>query len=178
MYEQNGFKSLEKFTNAQSKLLQKWGAVWDKWNKSWKLPYSKVPQHVLVAIAANRNLTQQKVDYIKRFLEELQSNWETAVETMTYSDQVMTVLDDAGEEIQKVFKRVNVISPALSEEDKAEIAETYTNNMNFYVKKFGDERIPLMRQKVQEFVINGARMDEVRKMIEREFGVWGDKAKF
>lgn len=178
VYEQNGFKALGKFTNAQSKLLQKWGAVWDKWNKSWKLPYSKVPQHVLVAIAANRNLTQQKIDYIKKFLEELQSNWETAVETMTYSDQVMTVLDDAGEEIQKVFRRANVISPALTEEDKAEIAETYTNNMNFYVKDFGDERIPLMRQRVQEFVVKGARMDEVRKMLEHEFGVWGNKAKF
>ena len=61
---------------------------------------------------------------------------------------------------------------------KEKIAETYTNTMNFYVKDFGDERIPLMRQKVQDLVVKGARMDEVRKMLEYEFGVWGNKAKF
>lgn len=178
VYEQNGFKAVDKFTNAQSKLLQKWGAVWDKWTRSWKLPYSKLPQHILVALAANRNLTQQKVNHIQKFLEELQANWETAVQTMTFHDEVMTVLDDAGNEIQKVFKRVNVITPELSEEDKQEISRTYTNNMNYYIKSFGDERIPLMRQKVQELVLNGDRFSEVEKMLNREFNVWGNKAKF
>lgn len=178
VYEHNGFKAVDKFTNAQSKLLQEWGAVWDKWSKSWKLPYSKLPQHILVAIAANRNLTQQKVDYIKKFLDELQANWAEAVDTMTFHDEVMTVLDDAGNEIQKVFKRINVITPELSEEDKQEIARTYTNNMDYYIKNFGDERIPYMRQQVQELVLNGNRFSEVEKMLNREFNVWGNKAKF
>jgi SPP1 gp7 family putative phage head morphogenesis protein len=178
VYEQNGFKAIDKFTNAQSNLLRKWGAIWDKWSKSWKLPYSKLPQHILVAIAANKNLTNQKVDYLKKFLEQLQANWETAVQTMTFHEEVKTVLDDAGNEIQKVFKRINVIEPELSEEDKKEIARTYTNNMNFYVKNFGDERIPLMREKVQEIVLNGGRFQDVEKMLNREFEVWGNKAKF
>lgn len=178
VYEQNGFKAVDKFTNRQSQLLKKWGAVWDKWSKCWKLPYSKLPQHILVAIAANRNLTQQKVDYLQKFLEELQANWETAVDTMTFHDEVMTVLDDAGNEIQKVFKRINVITPELSEEDKQEIAQSYTNNMDYYIKNFGDERIPLMRQKVQELVLNGSRMADIEKMLNYEFGVWGNKAKF
>lgn len=178
VYENNGFKALDKFTNAQSKLLQSWGAVWDKWSKSWKLPYSKLPQHILVAIAANKNLTQQKVDFIKKFLEHLQENWESAVQTMVYTEEVKTILDDAGNEIKKTVKHLNVIEPELSESQKEEISQTYTNNMNYYIKNFGDQRIPLMRQKVQEIVVNGGRFTDVEKMLNREFKVWGDKAKF
>lgn len=178
VYENNGFKALDRFSNEQSKILQKWGAVWDKWSRTWKLPYSKVPQHALVAIAANRNLTQQKVDFIKKFLEDLQANWEMAVSTMVYHDEVETILDDADNEIQNTVKRLNVIEPELTAQQKAEITETYTNNLNFYIKNFGDERIPLMRQKIQEVVLNGGRMVDVRKMLEREYGVWGNKAKF
>lgn len=178
VYEQNGFKALDRFTSEQSKLLKKWGAVWDKWNKIWKLPYNKLPEKILVAIAANRNLTQQKIDFIQKYLEELQKNWEEIVETMTFHNEVWTVLDDAGNEIQKVFKRINVISPELTDEQKEEISRTYTNNLDFYIKDFGDKRIPIMRERVQEIVLNGGRFTEVEKMLNREFNTWGNKAKF
>ena len=178
VYEQNGFKALDKFTNAQSRLLEKWGAIWDKWSKSYKLPYSKLPQHILIAIAANRNLTQQKVDFVKKFLETLQENWESAVDTMVFHDEVRTVLDDAGNEIKKTVKNINVIDFELSEGQKEEISKTYTNNIRYYVKQFGDERIPIMRQKVQELVINGSRMVDVEKMLNNEFRIFGNKAKF
>lgn len=178
VYEQNGFKAIDRFTSEQSRLLKKWGAIWDKWTRSWKLPYSKLPQHILVAIAANRNLQAQKVDFVKKFLEELQTNWGTAVETMVFNSEVETVLDDAGREIQKVFKRINVIEPELTEDQKEEIAKNYTNNMKFYIKEFGDARIPKMREKVQEIVLNGGRFDEVRRMLEKEYSIFGNKAKF
>lgn len=178
VYEQNGFKAIDRFTSAQSALLKKWGAIWDKWSKTWKLPYSKLPQHLLVAIAANRELTQRKVDYIKQFLNELQSNWSMAVETMVFHDEVITILDDAGEEVKKVVKRINVIEPELSESQKQEIAESYTKNMNYYIKEFGDARIPKMRERVQEIVLSGGRFDDVKRMLEKEYRIFGNKAKF
>lgn len=178
VYEQNGFKALDKFTSEQSKILKKWGAVWDKWNKVWKLPYSKLPENVLVAIAANRNLTQQKIEFVQKYLQELQNNWESIVETMTFHNEVWTILDDAGNEIKRTVRRVNVLEPKLTDEQKEELSETYTNNLNFYVQKFGDERIPLMRERVQEIVLNGGRFTEVEKMLNREFNTWGNKAKF
>ena len=178
VYEQNGFKALDRFTSAQSKILKKWGAVWDKWNKVWKLPYSKLPENVLVAIAANRNLTQQKIEFIQKYLQELQNNWESIVETMTFHNEVWTILDDAGNEIKRTVRRVNVLEPELTDEQKEELSKTYTNNLNFYIQKFGDERIPLMRERVQEIVLNGGRFTEVEKMLNREFNTWGNKAKF
>ena len=50
--------------------------------------------------------------------------------------------------------------------------------MQFYISKWAYERIPEMRQKVHNAVLNGYREDQVSKMLQTEYGIMERKAKF
>ncbi len=177
--DEGGFKAKVKFTNQQSRILESWGAIYDKWTKVYKIPFDKIPQSMLVAISENQTLAMQKVETVKTFLQEVEGNIDLMIDGMVFNKEVISILDDAGNEVSKNVKHLNVIEPELSEEQKQEIAENYVNNVKGYaIKFFGDERIPTMRQKVAEAVLNGYRADTVLKMLETEYGIMGRKAKF
>lgn len=177
--EGGGFKAKVRFSNQQSRILESWGAVYDKWTKTYKIPYEKIPQSMLVAISENQTLAIQKVDAVKTFLQEVEGNLDMMIDGMVFNNEVVTILDDAGNEVKKNIKHLNVIEPELSKEQKAEIAENYVNNVKGYaIKFFGDERIPEMRQKVAEAILSGYRADTVQKMLETEYGIMSRKAKF
>lgn len=177
--DEGGFKAKVKFTNQQSRILENWGAVYDKWTKVYKIPFDKIPQSMLVAISENQTLAMQKVETVKTFLQEVEGNLDLMIDGIVFNKEVISILDDAGNEVSKNIKHLNVIEPELSEEQKQEIAENYVNNVKGYaIKFFGDERIPTMRQKVAEAVLNGYRADTVQKMLETEYGIMGRKAKF
>lgn len=177
--DEGGFKAKIKFTNQQSRILESWGAVYDKWTKIYKIHFDKIPQSMLVAISENQTLAMQKVETVKTFLQEVEGNLDLMIDGMVFNKEVISILNDAGNEVSKNVKHLNVIEPELSEEQKQEIAENYVNNVKGYaIKFFGDERIPTMRQKVAEAVLNGYRADTVQKMLETEYGIMGRKAKF
>lgn len=178
-YIEGGFKAKDKFTNAQSLQLQKWGAKWDNWQKMWRIPFDKLPQSILVALSENQILTENKINAIQDFLKEVQANMPYIIESMVFNDEVITILDDAGSEIQKTVKHLNIIEPDLSEQQKQQIAKAYTNNIQQYmIKDFAKDRIPLLRQKIMEATLQGYRLDKVEKILQQEFGFTANKARF
>lgn len=180
LYYVNGaFYARRRFSNAQSLMLQKWGAVYDKWQKTWRLPESKLPDFMRVSIARSADINAQKLKQLTNYLQELQGNVSYIVDSMVFNDEVVTILDDAGNEVKKNVKRINMITPELTAQQKQAIAQTYTDNIKDYaIKDFNNKLIPEMRQKVQEAVLNGARRDVVQKMLEQEYGIASRKAKF
>lgn len=178
-YVDGGFKANGKFSSAISLQLKKWGAVYDKWQKMWRIPKNMIPDEVRVTLAQSEALNASQLRSIDNFLKEVQTNIPDIVDSMIFDNEVKTILDDAENEIKKNVKHLNVITPELTPQQKQEIARTYTNNLKEYViKDFGDERIPEMRRKVQEAVLNGQRRDDVQKMLETDYGVASRKAKF
>lgn len=178
-YIQNeGFKAKEKFSNRISLILERWGAKFDKWERIYRIPVDKIPTDIWVAIAENKILQEQKIKAIEQFLDETIKNIPYMVESMVFNEEVVTILDDAGREIKKNIKRINVIEPELTQEQKEQIAQEYTNNMRFWIKGWADKKIPEMRQKVQKLVLEGYREDTVAKMLDKEYKVGEAKAKF
>lgn len=178
-YIEGGFKAKDKFTNAQSLQLEKWGAKWDGWQKMYRIPFDKLPKSILVALSENQIMTENKINAIQDFLKEVQANMPYIIESMVFNEEIITILDDAGKEIQKTVKHLNIIEPELSVQQKQQIAMNYTNNIQQYmIKDFAEERIPLMRQKIMEATLNGYRLDKVEKILRQEFGFMASKAKF
>lgn len=178
-YLEGGFKAKKKFTNAQSLELEKWGAKWDSWQKMYRIPFNKLPQSVLVALSENKILTENKINALRDFLREVEANMPYIIESMVFDSEVITILDDAGKEIKKTVKHLNIIEPDLTEQQKQEIARSYTQNMRDYViKDFQNERIPQMRQRVLQATLEGYRLDKVEKILKQEFGFMASKAKF
>jgi SPP1 gp7 family putative phage head morphogenesis protein len=178
-YFEGGFKAKKKFTNAQSLQLEQWGAKWDKWQKMYRIPFNKLPESVLVALSENKIMTENKINAIQDFLREVQSNMPYIIESMLFNEEIVTILDDAGQEIQKTVKHLNVIEPDLSVQQKQQIAQAYTNNIQQYmIKDFAEDRIPLMRQRIMEATLKGYRLDKVEKILQQEFGFMANKARF
>lgn len=178
-YTDGGFKAKDKFSNAQSLQLQKWGARWDKYQKMYRIERDKLPQQIAVTLAESQIQTKQQIKLIDDYLKEVQANMPYMVESMVFDNEVITILDDAGKEIHKNVKHLNIIEPELSSEQKREIARTYTENVRGYViKDFAQERIPEMRRKIQEIVLQGYRPDKVQELLEKDYGVASRKAKF
>lgn len=177
-YVDGGFKAKAKFTNLQALTLEKWGAKWDNLHKMYRIDREKIPENVLVALAQNNIQNQIKINQIRDFLNDIQTNLPFIIDNMIFNEQVETILDDAGNEIKKNVKHLNVIVPELTKFQKQEISKTYTENMQFFVKDWTQERIIKMREKVQEAVLQGYRPDTVQKMLETEYGIGARKAKF
>lgn len=179
VYFDGGFRAKDKFTNAQSLQLQKWGAVWDRYEKIYRLPEDKLPNELRVTIAEMRLNDERKIRAIQEWLREVEANMPYIVETMVFDNEVKTILDDAGNEVKKNIKKIAVIEPDLSEKQKEEIARTYTENVRGYIiKDFAIERIPEMRRKIQELVLQGYRTDKVQELLQKEYGIMARKAKF
>ena len=64
-YIDGGFKAKDKFTNAQSLQLQKWGAKWDKYKKMYKIEQEKLPQQLQVTLAQSQTLAKQQIKLVQ-----------------------------------------------------------------------------------------------------------------
>ena len=179
IYTDEGFKAKYKFSNAQAKEFERWGAKYNKWTKTYQIPYSNIPNNVLVALSENQIKQQAQITAVQNFIKELDANLPYMIDTMLFDTQVETILDDAGNTLKQNTKKLNVIVPELDEAQKQAIARDYTNNMRFWIKEWASEHlIPEMRKRVQEAVLTGYRTDYVQKMLEKEFGMAKRKAKF
>lgn len=177
-YENGGFKSRETFSNRLSQALIKLGARYDKWENSFKIAIEDIPKEIWESIKLSIQKAQQKLSQISQFLQYVEMNLDQIIETMLFHNEVITVLDDVGNQIQKNVKKVNILEFDFTDEQKEEIARNYTNNMQLYIKDFIQKRVPEMRQKVAKAVLEGYREIDVQKMLETEYGIAERKAKF
>lgn len=171
-----GFKAKDGFDNELSKALIKLGAKYDRYFQTFRL--EEIPENILKAIEASKKRAATKLNQINDFLADVQYNLQHIIETMVFNTEVVTILDDVHGQIKKNITKLNVIEPEFTEEQKKQIAENYTNNMQFYIKNWAEKDISAMREKVQKAVLDGYREDEVQEMLEKEYKIASDKAKF
>ena len=177
-YENNCFKAKSKFSNKISQILELYGAKYDKFKKAYILPLEKLPANIMQAIS-NKNMQEQfKYKQVENLLNEIEQKLPEYVEKMIFDKEIEIILDDAGREIKKNTNKITVIEHELDDNQKREIAKSYTNNLQFYIKNFENERIPQMRSKVQELALKGYRLDAVSEMLQKEYGIAQRKAKF
>lgn len=177
-YENGAFSAKDKFSNKIVLIFQKWGAKFNKYKKQYELPLNNIPEQIRIEIAQSKIKLEMKYQAIDTFLEDIQNNLDEYVDKMIFDEEVKTILDDAGDEVQKNTRKIAVIVPELDERQKQEIADTYTNSMRYYIKDFEEKRIPEMRAKVQELTLQGYRPDSIAKMLQKEYGIKERKAKF
>lgn len=177
-YQDNGFKARKKFSNEVSKELIKLGAEYNKYTHTFVISKNLLSDEILKTISDNLLRAQTKLNMINDFLQYVEMNLDKIIETMVFDSEIVTILDEVGNEVKVNSNKIKVIAPELTEEQKSEIAQDYTYNMQFYIKKFSKQRLPELREKVQTAILEGYRPDQVENMIKKEYPKLAHKAKF
>lgn len=173
-----GFKANLKFTNLQAKELEKLGAVFDKFSKSYQIPILNLPEEIRKTLDYSILKNAERVNKLNKFLKYIENNLDSIIDQMLFTNEVITVLDDAQGEVKKNVKKINVIEPELTDEQKQEMAKSYNENLKFYIKDFQKDKIPRMREKIGKLVLEGYREDTIQKFLEKEYKIDQKKAKF
>lgn len=171
-----GFKG--KFNNKLSKELQKIGAKWDRYSKSYKININTLDPAIVKYLELSQRKAQQQLEDISRILDYITMNVDQMVDTMLFNEQVKVVIDDSGNQVKQNVKHLNVIVPELSEERKQQIVDNYNHNMQYYIKRWTRERISKMREEVDRAILSGYREDEVKTMLMKEYNIGKNKAIF
>lgn len=177
-YSNGGFQAKDRFSNQISTELEKLGAVYDKYLKIFVLERSLIPADIQEALNSIQTLNRIKTQQLQAFIEDIERNLSHIIDTMVFDTEVEMILDDSGRELHRTVQHLNMISPELTKEQKQAIAQSYTENMDFYIEGWLQSRIIEMRKKVVESVLQGYRADTIEKMLVTEYGIKEKKAKF
>lgn len=165
-----------KFNASISKELIILGATWSKKNGgSFKLSKAKIPNNVSMTISTAESSWLKKNTVIQAKLSKmLDEDLASKIDLTGIIDKALFKLDG---DIEASYKGI-VVSPELTEKNRKDIAENYTNNMQFYVQDFTEKEINSMRTKIKQNVFTGKRYEGMVKTIKASYGVSDSKALF
>lgn len=167
IYNDGVFKPQEKLSNVLSLEFEKAGAKWNKNLRGYE--FKEMPNWLNYHLGQMQLRTQEKLAQMNGLLSDFETNMDHYIDTMIFDEEVVQILDDTGKQIKKNIKHLNIIEPEFTEEQKKQIAKDYTNNMQFYIKKWSVKNIVELRQKIQKLILDGYREADAQKILKEEF---------
>lgn len=177
LYYQNGafYSKTGHFGSKLSIELEKLGAKFSKYRKAYLLDKKLMPVEILGAIDMGKAKLVNKVVLIQAFLtQQLKTLKEKKIAFGNIVNKIMTNLQERVYQNAKK-KQIELITPKLNDFTKNEIAERYTNNLNFWIKNwtededFNNVTIPKMRNAIGKMVIDGKSVKDVENYILSSF---------
>lgn len=180
-YQDNAFYSRSgRFSNRISQELQKIGAKYSKYRNAFLLDKAKLPTEILWAIDTLKAQTSAKSLLLQSFLTKQLAELGKEEKQLIFDTAVETIMKDLQDRVYKNAqeKKIELISPKLTDFRANEIAKNYTENLNFWIKNWTDERIIKMRSAVGQMAIDGKSVQDISNYIEKEFNISKRHAKF
>lgn len=182
IYYQDGafYSNTGRFRNELARELENIGAKYSKYRKAYLLDKSKVPIEILGAIDTIKANVAERVTLLQAFLTYQLNNISKEVEKLVFDTAVEQIMQDLQDRVYKnaAEKKIELITPKLTDFRANEIAKNYTENLNFWIKNWTPERIIKMREVVGQMAIDGKGLNTIADYIHHEFGVSSRHAKF
>ena len=180
-YQDNGFYSRSgRFKNEIARELENLGAKYSKYRKAYLLDKSKLPMELLGAIDTIKATTAEKVTLLQGYLSYQLGHLTDEAKKLMFDTTVDAIMQDLQERVYKnaAEKKIELITPKLTDFRANEIAKNYTNNLDYWIKNWTEERIIKMREVVGQMAIDGKGTKSIAEYIQHEFGVSARHAKF
>lgn len=165
------------FNSKISKEFLKLGASFDKRSKSFRLPGNKIPPTISMAIAEEQMQFQSLSDALLKTINEAPIRLNEALKDSKIIEEYDKTVTEMDEAFKKTIKSV-AIAPKLTPQATAKISKEWGQNLDLYIRKWTDENILALREQVQQNVYNGGRAAGLTKLIEKNYNVSKEKAKF
>ena len=163
------------FGSQISKELRNLGARWDRSTKSYLINFDSLPTDVKQSIRVSEQKFLEKISKVDDTLSKiLPEEIARSVKTADLFDRAIFKTDRGVAESTKSI----AVLPQLSKESRKAISTKWSNNMELWIQDFTRSEIKELRQRVAEKAFQGARYEEIAKVIEESYGVSSRKAKF
>lgn len=167
------------FNAAISRELRGMGATFDKVNKVFHLPESRLPLSLRQTIGQSLELNRQLNKEMLETLSQMEMNIGKADTGINLKFSLDGVFVDLRKQYERTLKQHGLpVPPDLSESVKESITVEYTKNLDKYIKNFTEEMIPELRGRIQENTFDGGRPDKMAKIIQAQYGVSKRKSEF
>lgn len=180
-YQEGGFYSKTgRFNNKLALELEKLGAKYSKYLKSYRISKDKLPTNLIWVIETNLAKTATAVATIQQFLDKSAGNIEEALKFLKVNAVAEEMILNLQKRTLENFKKnkVEVLYPEMSEFKAQQFAQKYTENLKFYIKKWQPEEIIKMREDVGQLSLEGKSIKNIAEFIKNQFGVSQRKALF
>ena len=180
-FQDNAFYSKTgRFSNIVAKELEKIGAKYSAYRKAYLISKSNIPAEILWAIDTIKAQTAAKVALIQGYLINQVLELSKGEKRLLFNTAVETIMQDLQKRVYQNAsdKKIELITPKLTEFKKSEIAKNYTNNLDYWIKNWGEEEIVKMRETVGKMAIDGKSSKDIEEYLIKEFKVSKRKAQF
>ena len=179
-YQDDAFYARSKFPNKVAKELEELGAKYVKSRKAYVIAKTKLPTELVWAVDTVKARAYAKAMAINQFLLNQLSNMDGLLKKMVFDDAVNAIMKNLQDRVYKNAKqhRIELITPKLDDFMEDEIAKRYTENLDFWIKNWTEDRIVKMRDEVSKMANVGKSVKSIADYIQKEFGISQRHAKF
>lgn len=163
------------FDLAVSRELRDLGAWYHRPSNHFILSVEKIPYTLRALIAEADSRSKATHDAVLAALLAVKINLESSPQTVEVRQPAETILDDLGAQFNSTVPGVETV---FTDADRRKLADRLTENLNLAIKDFVQERIPELRRRVELNLAAGGDLSKLTGIIEQEFGVAKNKAKF
>lgn len=158
-----------------TKELRHLGATFNRKSRTWSLPRAQLPTELSFAQAT----ADGRYHNLRRaFLKTLDDVRIESIDKLSNAPQTYAqTINWIEEDFQKAVASIT-IAPELTESGIKFIAREWGQNLDLYIKTWVEEDILKLRQEVQANAFAGRRANDLRKMLESNYGVSRRKAEF
>lgn len=180
-YQNDGFYSKTgRFSNRIALELEKIGARYSKYGRCYRLVKDKLPQNLLWAIETVNAEVFTKVTAIKKVMDVTLGELDNIIKNLKLVDIAEEMVLNLEKRFNDNLKanKIETIAPKMTDYRAREFARNYTDNLEFYIKKWQPEEITKMREVVGQMAIDGESRLTIQEYIQNQFKVSQRKAKF
>lgn len=164
------------FNAAIAKEFKSLGLKFDKRIGGYRKDLLNLPASIQVAIAQAESKYKLLASETIRKIDSI--DYAEGLKDINFSDSYQKVIDNIDNNFIKTVNDVIGVKIDLTPEQKAIIAEEYSNNLKLYIKDFSDDLLPLLREDVELAVFRGIRADSLEEILIKRSGFTRNKAKF
>lgn len=173
-YNDREFKG--SFNIAVSKELSKF-AIFDKRSKSWKVKnVAALPASVNATIVETKSRIQKLNEDLELLFSNLEDRFNSDIEPLL-NTPIESTIDKMQEQLGEDFLDIRV-SPTLTEDQKIAFAKDYNLNQTLNIKNWNTEQVIRLRDMVTRLNMTGFNKISLTELIQREWDVTRNKAKF
>jgi SPP1 gp7 family putative phage head morphogenesis protein len=164
-----------RFNSTLSRALRSIGAEWDRKQGCFLVPQSKLPEEIVHAISLSKYRFEKSLEVADRKLRSI--DHAKIADNMKLSEMMDKTLWRTNKRFERSIQKITV-SPKLTPDQSARIAQEYTKNLELYITEFTQKETEELRKNIKERVLKGGRYESIVSEIQKSFGVSVRKAKF